>query len=43
MKTLNLTGGSYPLLTEGQVGITVSSGTPIPVIVDIEEFAISVP
>lgn len=43
VKTLNLTGGSYPLLTEGQVGITVSSGTPIPVIVDIEEFFISVP
>jgi S1-C subfamily serine protease len=43
VKTLTLTGGSYPLLTEGQVGITVSSGTPIPVIVDIEEFYISVP
>jgi S1-C subfamily serine protease len=43
VKTLQLTGGSYPVLTDGQVGLTVSSTNSTPVIVDFEEYVISVP
>jgi S1-C subfamily serine protease len=43
VKTLQLTGGTYPVLTDGQVGLTVSSTNSTPVIVDFEEFVISVP
>jgi hypothetical protein len=43
VKTLKLTGGSYPVLTDGQVGLTVSSTDSTPVIVDFEEYVISVP
>jgi len=43
IKTLQLTGGSYPVLTDGQVGLTVSSTNSTPVIVDFEEYVISVP
>jgi S1-C subfamily serine protease len=43
VKSIKLTGGSYPILTDGQVGITVSSTNSTPVVVDFEEFVISVP
>ncbi len=43
VKTLQLTGGTYPVLTDGQVGLTVSSTNSTPVIVDFEEYVISVP
>jgi hypothetical protein len=43
VKTLQLTGGTYPVLTDGQVGLTVSSTNSTPVIVEFEEYVISVP
>lgn len=43
VKSLKLSGGSYPVLTDGQVGLTVSSTDSTPVIVEFEEFVISVP
>lgn len=43
VKSLKLSGGSYPVLTDGQVGLTVSSTDSTPVIVEFDEFVISVP
>lgn len=43
VKSYTLTGGTYPILSDGQVGITVSSADAIPVVVKFEDFVISVP
>ena len=43
VKTISTKSGQYPQLSDGQVGVSVGSNTPVPVIVEFDDFIISVP